>query len=142
MATLKVRKLGIGATDISGLKSSRYEKLQVSYGSIDSTAYALGDTLVFSDVPSKDIIRATVVAHATVPVTLEVYPGTSNANPFTLQVATTQAACKLSYIIEYVRGCGRVGSALGDDSGEGELFSVIVAATGGTMAATKEEQVP
>jgi hypothetical protein len=138
--THKVKKVAVETNDIAGLKSSRYEKLQVSYGVIPSTGYSLGDTLVFSDVPSKDIIRATVVAHATVPVTLEVYPGAANNGTFSLLLSSLQSGtCKLSYIIEYVRGTGRVGSSSTDNSGEGELFSVLVDKGSTSISATKEE---
>ena len=142
MATHKVKKVAVDTTDIAGLKSSRYEKLQVSYGVIPSTDYAIGDYLTFSDIPSKDIIRATVVAHATVPITLEVFPGATNDGYFTLDLATGQGACKISYVIEYVRGTGRVGTSSTDNSGEGEMFKVRVTAGAGSLSATKEEIVP
>ena len=158
MATHKVKKVAVETTDIAGLKSSRYEKLQVSYGSIPAASYALGDTLVFSDVPSKDIIRATVVAHTATPVTLEVFPATDLSSAMTLLLPDNATKPKLSYIIEYVRGTGRVGpdaytsneygSGQALESGEGELFSVIVekynqlpGATG-VHEDTDEEQVP
>jgi hypothetical protein len=141
MATYKVKKLASGASDISGLKTSRYEKLQVAYGAISDTAYALNDTLVFHDVPSKDIIRATVVAHATVPITLEVFPATNvTGSPFTLTLSTGQAACKISYVIEYIRGNGKVG--IGAGPSDGELFAVTIVAGAQAIPATREEQIP
>jgi hypothetical protein len=128
MATRKVKKTALpSSTDIAGLKSSRYEKLQVSYGKVSSSSYALGDTLVFADVPSRDIIRATVIAHAATPATLEVYPASDKDNVFTLLLPNNIASTpNVSYIIEYVRGTGRVGSDNSDNSGEGQLFSVTV----------------
>lgn len=131
MATLKVKKVAVDTTDIDGLQSSRYEKLQVSYGVIAPTDYALGDSIVFSDVPSKSIIRATVVAHdPQAPAVLDVYPGSDKNSPFTLKIPVGVAGTvELSYIIEYVRGTGRVGSTTGDNSGEGELFTVVLASS-------------
>lgn len=154
MATHKVKKVAVDTTDIAGLKSSRYEKLQVSYGAIPAASYTLGDTIVFSDVPSRDIIRATVVAHTATPVTLEVFPATDVTSAMTLNLPDNATKPKLSYIIEYVRGTGRVGpdayssdeygSGQALESGEGELFSVIVQKYGASPAnnTTDEEQVP
>jgi len=154
MATKYIKKVATGASDLSGLKSSRYEKLQVSYGVIAAGTYTLGDTLVFSDVPSQDIIKATVVSHGSDPSVLDVYPGSDNSGTFTLNLpASVTSAVKLSYIIEYIRGTGRVGSsgytanAYGSgqalESGEGELFKVTVlsGAVNNITAAVAEEQV-
>lgn len=136
MAIRKLKKVAVDTTDIGNLKSSRYEKLQVSYGSISAASYELLDTLVFADVPARDIIRATIVAHtsATTSVSLEVYPATDSSVPLTLSGVT--AACDVSYVIEYVRGSGRVGpeayvaDAYGSgqalESGEGDLLQVII----------------
>lgn len=159
MATHKVKKVAVNSEvttedfDIGGLKSSRYEKLQVSYGVIPADSYDINDYIVFSDVPARDIIRATVVAHATVPITLEVYPGADNNGYFTLDLETNQAACKLSYVIEYVRGTGRVGregygeNASYDDaealeSGEGEVFKVKITNSAGDLTAGKQVVAP
>jgi hypothetical protein len=147
MATFKVKKVAVAATDLGGLQSSRYEKLQVSYGVIPpitngAATYANGDYLVFSDVPSKSIIRATVIAHyPDQPAVLEVYPGSDKNVPFTLSLPTgVTAPVEISYIIEYVRGTGRVGTTTGDNSGEGDLFTVVISASSLT-AAVAETQV-
>lgn len=110
---LKVRKVRVGSTDIGGLKSSRYEKMQVTFGVIQAADYAVGDTIIFSDVPSADVVRATIVAHAVSPVTLEVLPGTDLTSALPLVVGGS--AVKISYIIEYIRGTGRVGGNSGGD---------------------------
>jgi len=149
MATIKVKKIAVdtdrtnGSYDISGLKSSRYEKLQVSYGVIAPTDYAVGDSIVFADVPSQSIIRATVVAHdPQAPAVLDVYPGSDKNSPFTLKIPIgVTGTVELSYIIEYVRGTGRVGSTTGDNSGEGELFTVVLASSLVLSATDAEVQV-
>ena len=158
MAIHKIRKVAVDTVppdiDLGGMKSSRYEKLQVSYGVIDALSYALNDSLIFTDVPAQDIIRATVVAHvAGSPAVLDVYPGSDNSGEFTITLANgTATAPKLSYIIEYVRGTGRVGpdaykaNAYGSgqalESGEGELFRVKIAVGGaGVDAVAVETQV-
>lgn len=127
MATKNIKKIAVETSDIAGLKSSRYEKLQVSYGAIDSSKYTVGDTLVFKDIPAQDIIRATVVAHAATPGTLEVYPASDKNSTFTLTIPGSTTSVDLSYIVEYVRGGGRVGSSSGDDNGEGQEFKVTIA---------------
>jgi hypothetical protein len=134
MASKKIKKVAVNTTtDIGGLKSSRYEKLQVSYGSIEASSYAFLDTLVFADVPARDIIKASIIAHTDPVVSLEVYPGTDVSAPLTLDIPEP---AKISYIIEYVRGTGRVGpegygtDAYGSgqalESGEGDLLQVAI----------------
>lgn len=154
MATHKVKKIAVDTTtpnfDLGGLKSSRYEKLQVSYGVIAAGSYALGDTLIFSDVPSQDIIKATVVAHGGDPAVLDVFPGSDNSGIYTLSLpSTVTTAVKLSYVIEYIRGGGRVGpdaykaNAYGSgqtlESGEGDLFQVRVALSAQTREVAEEQ---
>ena len=138
MSTKNIKKIALTTSDISGLKSSRYEKLQVSYGSIASSQYTVGDTLAFKDIPAQDIIRATVVAHSANPATLEVYPASNKNNTFNLQIPGSSPA-DLSYIVEYVRGTGRVGSASNDNPGEGQVFSVTISTA--ALAALTTAQV-
>lgn len=111
MATKKVKKLAIESSDIGGLKSSRYEKLQVSYGHIPAGSISTDDVLSFSDVPSADILRATLVAHEATPVVLEIYPGTNVSSQLSMNLAQGAGlvTSKISYVIEYVRGTGKVG---------------------------------
>jgi hypothetical protein len=127
MANKQVKKIALATSDIPGLKSSRYERLQVSYGAIATSQYGWGDTLTFADIPSRDIIRASVVAHSANPATLEVYPASDKADPFTLQVPGSTLA-PLSYIIEYVRGVGKVNAPSDAYAGtaEGEKFAVTI----------------
>jgi len=125
MALRSVKKTAVSATDVGGLNSSRYEKLQVSYGSIEASSYDLLDTIVFTDVPSKSLVRATFVAHDVSPVTLEVYPGTADLN-LPLTIGSLSTPVKISYVIEYVRGSGLVGDSALDDSGEGQRLTIIV----------------
>jgi hypothetical protein len=111
MATKKVKKIAVVANDVAGLKSSRYEKLQVSYGYIPAGTISTGDVLSFTDVPSADILRATLVAHETTPVVLEVFPGSDVSSQLSMDLlqSSGSVACIISYVIEYVRGTGKVG---------------------------------
>jgi hypothetical protein len=130
MSDKTVKKIALTTSDISGLKSSRYERLQVSYGAIATSQYSWGDTITFADIPSRDIIRASVVAHSTNPATLEVYPASDKADPFTLQVPGP-ALAPLSYIVEYVRGVGKVNAPSDEYAGlpEGEKFAVTISSS-------------
>jgi hypothetical protein len=139
MATKLVKKikgaadneLPAGVSEIAGLKSSRYEKLQISYGVIKAADYTLGDTVIFADVPARDIVKAEIVAHAAQPITLEVYPGTDVTEALDIAVLDE---VDVSYIIEYVRGTGR--TVVGEDengdpvfNGEGDLLKITLSAS-------------
>lgn len=128
-----------GHTSVGGLKSSRYEKLQISYGALTTAQYSWGDTISFGDIPSRDIIRASVVAHSTNPATLEVYPASDKADTFTLQVPGN-ALAPLSYIIEYVRGVGKVNAPSDEYAGtaEGEKFAVTISSAALTALNTTQ----
>ena len=118
MATKHIKRIASATDDITavdeiaGLKSSRYERLQVSYGTIPANTITVGDVLSFSDVPSQDIIRATVVVHEASAKMLTILPGTDTA--LQQEIVITQAGnalvtSKISYVIEYIRGTGKVG---------------------------------
>lgn len=93
-------------------------------------AYGLGETLIFSDVPSQDIIKAVIVAHADgQPSALDIYPASNKSGVFSLAIPNTVTyPVKLSYVIEYIRGGGRVGST--SEGSEGQLLSVAVTSAG------------
>jgi hypothetical protein len=125
-------------TSVGGLKSSRYEKLQLSYGVIDKLDYASGDTIVFADVPSRDIIRATIIVHSTNPAELYIYPGTDVSGTLSLRATSHE---NISYVIEYVRGTGRVGPVSGLAEGEtaddqGDRLKITVTTGAGVAAGT------
>lgn len=122
------------AKDVGGLKSSRYERLQVSYGVIGELDYANGDTLVFSDVPSRDIIRATIIVHTTNPAELYVLPGTDLTSALTLNATEKK---KISYVIEYVRGTGRPANNLD----QGDLLKVTVNTGAAPGSASGDENI-
>jgi len=129
MATYSIKKLAANSSQISGLKTSRYEKGGVAYGVVEASNYALGDTLVFDEVNSNDIIEATIVAHSTPsPTILEIYPGTDISNLALDLPGTATQSVKISYVIHFIRGAGRVGSASSDQAGEGKLLRVTITA--------------
>jgi len=122
------------AKDVGGLKSSRYEKLQMSYGSISKDDYSSGDTLVFSDVPARDIIRATIIVKTANPAELYVYPFTDVTGTLTLNATSKE---DISYVIEYVRGTGRPGTA----TNQGDLLKVTINTSAAPGTASGDENV-
>ena len=125
MANKSVRKLASASDQISGLKTSRYEKASVAYGVIEQGAISWNDVLVFDDINSKDIIEAKITAHTQTPSSVEVLPGTNLENPLSLAI-TGATPSKISYVIHYIRGTGAVGNGNNDPAGEGELLRVVV----------------
>jgi hypothetical protein len=116
MATKSVRKVAATSAQIGGLNSSRFEKLEIAYGVIKAADYTVGDTIVFSGIPSKDIVTATITANNTTgtpsaPITLDVIPGTVMTSALPLQTDGTE----ISYVIQYVRNNGKVGSETAGD---------------------------
>jgi hypothetical protein len=118
MATKSIKKLA-GQGEIGGLNTSRYEKAEVAFGVIAVGDYNLADIAVFDDVRSHKIIEARITAHTESPVTLEINPGTDLTNPILLNYASH---VKVSYVIHYVRGSGKVGAG----PSEGDLLKVIL----------------
>jgi hypothetical protein len=126
MADKAIKKTKVNTNDVGGLKSTRYEKIQVSYGTIAPSEWAWGgagagdDILVFSEIPAREIIRATLVLHRTTPVVLDIYPGTDTSSVIQWVVGGTAAdRPNISYVVEYLRGTGSVGT-----SGPGDLLRV------------------
>ena len=147
MATVHVKKypqplneLAAGEKSVGGLKSSRYEKLQVSYGVIPILDYDTNDLLVFGDIPARDVIRATFIVHTANPAELYIYPGTDVSGELLLKSKTKE---RISYVVEYVRGTGRVGPvsdlAVGETSDDqGDCLKVRVQISGATPASGDE----
>jgi len=119
MANLTVRKVSTGSTVLSGLKTSRYEKAEVAYGVIEAADYTLGDTIVFDGVRSKEIIKGTVTIHTATPVVLDILPATVLTSALVMETATK---AKVSYVIDYIRGEGRVGTS----TTTGDLLKVTI----------------
>jgi hypothetical protein len=102
-----VKQKPVLTNDITGLQTSRYEKLEVGFGVIPSTAYTVGDTFAFN-LPSREVVRATFWSSATSPQTLVITPGTNLASPITFPIGVSgTSGVAIAYVIEYVRGTGR-----------------------------------
>jgi hypothetical protein len=147
MATVYVKKyqqpqseLAAGEKSIGGLKSSRYEKLQVSYGVVQTDGYNTNDVLLFGDIPARDVIRATFIVHTANPAELYIYPGTDVSGELLLKASSKE---RISYVVEYVRGTGRVGPVTDLAEGEttddqGDRLKVRVQISGATPASGDE----
>ena len=105
MATKSVRKLAAGANQVSGLNTSRYEKGAVAFGVIEAADWDTGDVLSFDEVNAVQIIQATIILHTATPVVLDVTPATDLSQVLELDVT---GDAKISYVIHYIRGAGKL----------------------------------
>lgn len=109
MANKYIRKVSTGADVIGGLKTSRYEKLAVSFGVIEGDQYANEDVLAFSGIPSGSaIIDGKITIHEDPPTTLAIGPATVLTEPLVMDTAGT---AKISYVIRSIKGSGNVGAS-------------------------------
>jgi hypothetical protein len=126
MAIRPVKKLTFVENEIGGLKIARANRAAIAYGVIEGTDYNYFDVLVFG-INSNDIIDARITAHAPNPSVVEILPGTNLEEPIDLFVDTNDSApVKLSYVIHYVQGTGKVGNLDNDNPGEGKLLQIRV----------------
>jgi hypothetical protein len=58
MATHNVVITPVQSGDIGGMQTSRYDKLEVAFGTIPTGSFAVGDQLNFVSVRSKTILKA------------------------------------------------------------------------------------
>lgn len=122
MADISVRNDTTGAMGGVAAKRSRYEKAEVAYGKIPAAAYDAGDTLVFNDIPMKELIHARIIGNN---VALEVFHGADLSDPLDLDVLNDGDPADISYVVTYIRGTGSVNS--GTVAGSGALLQVTVA---------------
>jgi hypothetical protein len=107
-------------------KRSRYEKLEVAYGKILSTAWADGDTLVFDQIPMKGLVHARFVSDAGTTTELELFSGTDLSSAIAWNISNSNTTTNISYVISYIKGTGKVqDSAV--QAGEGKLIQLTVA---------------
>ncbi len=106
MAIKEVKKVAVDSTDIGGFNRSRYEKIEVAYGTVAASSYAVNDTIHFSDVPAKEIIEAKFVAPN---AELAISPGTNLTNAIVFDVLNGGDPVAFDYVITYVRGGGETG---------------------------------
>lgn len=106
MSTIKVRKLKIASNDAIGFKISRYEKMEVAFGTVLAAAYTIGDTLSFAEVPASVVVSATFITADTTPIVVQALNITDFTTPVPVNV-TSGTAVDISYRIEYIRGPGK-----------------------------------
>lgn len=128
MGNVNVKNSSTGSMGTRAAKRTRYEKMEVAYGKIPATAWAVGDTLIFDQIPMLDLVHARFVASAGDTPELELFHGAdlSSDIDWDINAAPTDAAgATISYVISYIRGTGRVAS----NTDQGKLLKLTVAST-------------
>ncbi len=118
MSTVNVKSSPTGTMGVAASKRSRFEKSEIAYGKIPAAAYLSLDTLVFNQIPSKEIIHGRIVTSEN--HVLEFFNGTdfSNALAWSYNSASGATVLDLYYVITYIRGTGRVHTGLSNVSSE------------------------
>lgn len=123
MANVPVKNSLTGTMGNKAAKRSRFEKLEVAYGLIPSTAFAVGDTLIFNDPPMRELIKAELTANGE---KLEVFHGADLSSAVAFDILNDGSTAAISYVLHYIRGTGKVNTATAE-KGEGVLLKVTVA---------------
>lgn len=134
MANKSVKNSTTGTMGTGAAKRSRFEKSEIAFGKIPAAAYASTNTLVFDQIPSKEIIYGRLVTSEG--HTLEIFNGTniSNALAWTYNSASGTTVLDIHYVITYIRGTGKPHTGLANASTEsageqGKLLKVTVTVT-------------
>lgn len=128
MANVNVKNSPTGSMGTLAAKRTRYEKMETAYGKIPAAAWAVGDTLIFDQIPMLSLVHAKFVASAGSTNELEIFHGAdlSSAIAWDLNAEpAAAAAATISYVIEYVRGTGKVAS----NTDQGKTLKITVAST-------------
>lgn len=128
MANVNVKNSPTGSMGTIAAKRTRYEKMETAYGKIPAAAWAVGDTLIFDQIPMLALVHAKFVASAGSTNELEIFHGAdlSSAIAWDLNAEpAAAAAATISYVIEYVRGTGKVAS----NTDQGKTLKITVAST-------------
>ena len=128
MANVNVKNSPTGSMGTLAAKRTRYEKMETAYGKIPAAAWEVGDTLIFDQIPMLSLVHAKFVASAGSTNELEIFHGAdlSSAIAWDLNAEpAAAAAATISYVIEYVRGTGKVAS----NTDQGKTLKITVAST-------------
>ena len=117
------------ANSLKAAKRSRYEKAEVAYGKIAAADYADGDVLVFSHIPSNEVLWFKIVGNG---VAVESFVGADHA-ALTINTNNAGTTVPLSYVCSYIRGNGKIapGYTPADSAQsrtQGEVIKVTVTA--------------
>jgi hypothetical protein len=96
-----VKVVGASALDIAGFNRTRYDSLEVAYGTIASGTYVKNDFFYFGQVPSKTIIAATFTTDETSPVTVSIGPSFNLSNVVHITANNGGTAVGVDYVIYY-----------------------------------------
>ena len=129
MSNVNIKNSSTGALGTIAAKRTRYEKMETAYGKIPA-AWAVGDTLIFDQIPMLALVHAKFVAStpSTTTNSLELFHGAdlTSAIAWDLNAEPADAAAAtISYVIDYVRGTGKVAG----NTDQGKLIKITVAST-------------
>ncbi len=130
MSNVNIKNSSTGALGTIAAKRTRYEKMETAYGKIPAAAWAVGDTLIFDQIPMLALVHAKFVAStpSTTTNSLELFHGAdlTSAIAWDLNAEPADAAAAtISYVIDYVRGTGKVAG----NTDQGKLIKITVAST-------------
>jgi len=109
-------------TNPDAAKRSRYEKLEVAYGTIKSSDWADGDILVLDQIPMLALVHAKFVAAAGNNPVIELFNSSDLDGPIYYNLAGgIGGPVDISYVVSYIRGTGKVQDN-GGEAGTGKLI--------------------
>jgi hypothetical protein len=125
MADVNVKNSSTGDMGTIAAKRTRYEKMETAYGKIPAAAWEADDTLIFDQIPMLNLVHAKFVAGAGAGEALELFHGADLSDPIDWDIVNDGDSASISYVIEYVRGTGKVAS----NEDQGKVIKLTIAST-------------
>lgn len=128
MPNVNVKNSPTGTMGTQAANRTRYEKMETAYGKIPAAAWAVGDTIIFDQIPMLSLVHAKFVASAGSTNELEIFHGADLTSAITWDLnaePAAAAAATISYVVEYVRGTGRVST----NTDQGKVIKLTVTST-------------
>lgn len=120
MANVQIKN---SITNTLAAKRSRYEKAEVAFGKILAASWEDGDTLVFDQIPMKELIHARLVSSAGSTTELELFHGADLSSAIAWNISNSNTTTDISYVISYIRGTGKLQDSTAQ-AGEGKLLRI------------------
>jgi hypothetical protein len=121
---MATRKLKNSVNNKKAVSTTRYEKLDASYGQIKIGA-AAGDIASLKGIPAKNIIYGKFTTNAATPNVLQVFSEVNdNTVPVTFSIAADTTL--INYELTYLNGTGHAGAGLANGKGDGALLQIAI----------------
>jgi len=95
-----VVKNKVNPLDIAGFNRTRYDSLEVAYGTIAQGSYTKGDYFMFGQIPSKKLVYGKISTSEATPVQIEIFPNTVTSN-LSMTANTGGTAVAVNYVFFY-----------------------------------------